>query len=239
MLCMAEFQLLYLLRYLLLSWRRSQCPGWQGMPDIAHVRQLFSYFFSLLSYQSFLILKFFFLLFFIIIQSENLILSVLKLHQRADHAFEMTHAEWKSTDPPHLPQLPCLFSPPPQLSLAFHAGSLGDITSWTAPLRRIYWTHKNRGYLTRVITVCGPRWESIGSLLSSWEAVISAIRMEPAGPQGSTVKIEWHGQKAAGRRLGLKWLVSDVGSAATRSMLMRAAERDFQGKQHKEGVTVA
>lgn len=103
MLCMAEFQLLYLLRYLLLSWRRSQCPGWQGMPDIAHVRQLFSYFFSLLSYQSFLILKFFFLLFFIIIQSENLILSVLKLHQRADHAFEMTHAEWKSTDPPTSP----------------------------------------------------------------------------------------------------------------------------------------
>lgn len=214
------------------------------MPDIAHVRQLFSYFFSLLSYHSFLILTFFFLLFFIIIQSENLILSALKLHQRADHAFEMTHAEWKSTDPPPPPppppQLPCLFSPPPQLSLFFHAGSLGDITSWTAPLRRIYWLHKNRGYLTRVITVCGPRWEGIGSLLSSWEAVISAIRTEPAGPRGSTVKIEWHGQKAPGWRLGLKWLVSDVGSStATRSMLMRAAEKDFQGKQHKEGVTVA
>lgn len=151
----------------------------------------------------------------------------------------MTHAEWKSTDPSAPLKLPCLFSPPPQLSLSFHAGSLGDITPWTAPLRRIYRLHKNRGYLTRVITVCGPRWESIGSLLSSWEAVISAIGTEPAGPRGSAVKIEWHGQKAPGWRPGLKWLVTDVGSTATRSMLMRAAEKDFQGKQHKEGVTVA
>lgn len=46
-----------------------------------------------------------FLSFLIILQRESFILSVLKLDQQANHAFEMTYSKWKST----APQLPCIF----------------------------------------------------------------------------------------------------------------------------------
>lgn len=94
---------------------------------------------------------------------KNIILSALEV-RHADHACGMTHGQWKSTDPL---QLPCLFSPRPQLSLTFHAwaDAGGDVTRRRRRLtpRCIYWLHKNTGYLTRVITVCGPRTEERAS----------------------------------------------------------------------------
>lgn len=91
--------------------------AWQRMPDITHVRQLFPlHFFPPFFFISFI---FFFKFFNFPHNSrpKNIILSALEV-RHADHACGMTHGQWKSTDPL---QLPCLFSPSPQLSLTFHA----------------------------------------------------------------------------------------------------------------------
>lgn len=80
-------------------WRRGQYWGWPRMPDITHVKQAFSFFYSF--HISHLKKKKTSNLFFFDHHPEqkNLILSVLKLDRQAAHAFEMTYTEWKSTDP--------------------------------------------------------------------------------------------------------------------------------------------
>lgn len=68
----------------------------------------------------------------IVLRGENIILSVLKFDQWANHAFEMTYSQWKSTDPPMSPALMHI------LSDCFHEGSIGDITPPAAPPSHIY-----------------------------------------------------------------------------------------------------
>lgn len=181
------------------------------MPDIAHVRQLFSYFFSLLSYQSFLILTFFSSSFFLHHPEWKLNLICAETPPAGRSCLWDDTCWVEKYRPPHLPQVPCLFSPPPQLSFAFHAGSLGDITPWTAPLRRIYWLHKNRGYLTRVITVCGPavRKHRVFIIILGGSDISHRNETSWSPRVHRQNRMAW-AEGSRGWRLGLKWLVSDV-----------------------------
>lgn len=93
----------------------------------------------------------------VVLWRENFVLSVWKFDQRANHAFEMTYGQWKSTDPPPPP-------PPPnrrlQLSCIFYHTTFMRATSVTSPLEllpRVIFTDaiKKSKYLTSVIITWG------------------------------------------------------------------------------------
>lgn len=117
--------------------------------EIAHIKEAFSFFFFLQFFQIKAFEPYIFLSFLIILWRENFVLSVSKFDQRANHAFEMTCRQWKSTDTttttPHL-QLSCIF---------YHTAFMraASVTSPLELLPRVIFIDaiKSKKYLTSVI----------------------------------------------------------------------------------------